>query len=193
MSFRKRSLSSFSPVSLSQKRQGGGEYPPQKKGPPPPPPPRLYLEVDEDYATLVEERREDFVDLEAELLAEFQVLVGDPELPEVVPVQQGVSEFIVLVAKLYYRGFELPPFLEAEQPGEGTRGDVADHYLDRQHVELPGLYGRVVDLLDEVGGDAVRLEVGEDRRAHGGVGLALVLPRTALLCIERRRFVLVAM
>src|SRR5919112_5993236 len=67
----------------------------------------LYLEVDEDYAAFVEERREDLVDLEAQLLAELQVLVGDTELPEVIPVQQGVSELVVLVAQLDYRGLEL--------------------------------------------------------------------------------------
>ena len=64
---------------------------------------RLYLEVDEDYAPLVEEGREGLVDLQAELFAELEVLVGDAELPEVVPVEQRVAELVVLVAQLDYR------------------------------------------------------------------------------------------
>src|SRR5215210_5864277 len=75
-------------------------------------PPGLYLEVDEGYAALVEEGREGLVDLQPELLAELEVLVGDAELPEVVPVQHGVSELVVLVAQLHDRGLELPTLLE---------------------------------------------------------------------------------
>src|SRR3712207_7926081 len=55
-----------------------------------------------------------------------------------------------------------------------------------------GLYGRIVHLLDVVGRYAVDLEVGEDGRAHGRVRAALVLPRPALLRVERRGVVLVA-
>src|SRR4051812_41277096 len=67
-------------------------------------PPGLYLEVHERYATLVEEGREYLVDPEAQLLAELEVLVGDAQLAEVIPVEQGVAEVVVLIAQLYYRG-----------------------------------------------------------------------------------------
>src|SRR5215213_2764019 len=154
-------------------------------------PPGLYLEVHERYAALIEEGREDLVDLETQLLAELEVLVGDAQLAEVVPVEQGIAEVVVLVAQLHYRGPELAALLEAEQAAQRTGGDVADHDLDGQHVQPLRRYGGLVHLLDEVGRDAVCFEVGEDRRAHGRVGLALVLPRPALLRVERRRIILV--
>src|ERR671917_127172 len=135
---------------------------------------------------------EDLVHLQAQLLAELEVLVRDAELAEVVPVEQGVAQLVVLVAQLDDGSFELSALLVAEAPGERTCGHVAHDDLDGEHLEPAGLYRRVVYLLDEFGRDAVGLQVGEDRGAHGRVGTSLVLPRAALLGVESGRVVLVA-
>ena len=83
-----------------------------------------------------------------------------------VVVEQGVAQVVVLIGQLEGGLVKDDALLHAVPLGEGAGGDVAHNDLqgDDGHLFHQGL--PVVQLLDQVGGDALLLQPGHEQIAH---------------------------
>ena len=106
-------------------------------------------------------------------------------------VQQGVTQFIILVGELNGGLIEHDTLFHAVVLGEGTGGDVADNHFQGHdgnflHDGLP-----LVDFLDVVGGNTLLLQVGHQTVGHLIVDDALALDGALLQAVEGGGIVLV--
>src|SRR6478672_122385 len=101
-----------------------------------------------------------------------------------------IAERVVLVIIFDDRSRQLGAFLDPQALGEGAGGDVADHDLDRDDLDLANQLLAHVQATDEMGRDADRRERREDMLGDAVVDDALAADRAALLRVERGRIVL---
>ena len=106
-------------------------------------------------------------------------------------VNHRVAEIVVLVAILQHGGLELRALRQAEALGKAARGDVAHNDLNRHDGHAAHHAVALVELLDQMGLDAVRLQHFEQMVADEVVHHALAHDRALLEAVERGRVIFI--
>ena len=106
-------------------------------------------------------------------------------------VHQGVAQVVVLIGQLEGGLVKDDALLHAVPLGEGAGGDVAhdDFQGDDGHLLHQGL--PVVELFDQMGGDALLLQPGHEQVAHLVVDDALARDGTLFQAVEGGSVVLI--
>ena len=152
----------------------------------------LQLEIHQVDAHALQEALEQGVDAEGVVLDEVDLLPGSHlQGHSMVSVHQRVAQVVVLVGELDGGIIKDDALFHAKTLGEGTGGDVADddfqgHDGDLLHGGLP-----FRQLFDEMGGDALGLQLAHHVVAHAVVDDALAGDAALLDAVECGGVVLV--
>ena len=152
----------------------------------------LQLEVHQRDAALCPEGLENVVDGKGVLLDGLDLLrCGQLQRQGVIAVQQGISQFVVLVGELDGGSVEYDALLHTVPLGEGPGREVADDNLQRHDGDLLHQGLPLTQLLNEVGGNAGLFDPPHQMVGHLVVDDALARNGALLQAVEGGGVVLV--
>jgi hypothetical protein len=151
----------------------------------------LDLEIDQLDAAAEEQAEQEVVDPQGESHDVVEILRRRPaEGGDVLFGDHRVAERVVLVEEFHDRARQLGAFFHAEALGEVAGGDVADHDLERDDLDLPDQLLAHVQPADEVRRHADLAQLGHQEFGDAVVDHALARDRALLRIVERGRIVL---
>ena len=152
----------------------------------------LQLEVDQLDARLLQEAAQELVDFQGIAGNQLDLLLGGPAHGgDVVFVDHGVAQVVVLVAVLNDGLFQLGALGHAQALAQAAGGDIAHNDLQGYDVNLLHQGLPVGDFLDVVGGDAVLFQHLHEEIGHPVVNHALAGDGALLQAVEGGGVVLV--